>query len=108
MTRKTQKSGKIRDFEQGARIKASRGEPIEISPLSQAAGVTKEMTRDHQRPTCQRSFCAGLMQARGDCQYHLLLLAEPDPEIAHPTATKALSSLEIRYGSVQLIVIETE
>ncbi len=45
------KSGKIRDFEQGARIKAGRGEPIEISPLSQAAGVTKEMTRYHQRPT---------------------------------------------------------
>lgn len=61
-------------------------EPIEIRQSSQAAGVAKEMARDHQRPACQRPFCAGLLQARRDREHHLLLLAEPDPEIAHPTA----------------------
>ena len=61
-------------------------EPIEIGQSSQTAGIAKEMARDHQRPTCQWSFCAGLLQTRGDYQHHLLLLAEPDPEISHPTA----------------------
>lgn len=77
------------EFEILSRVHESQQEvrePIEIGQSSQAARVSKEMARDHQRSTCQRSFCAGLLQARGDCQHHLLLLAEPDPEIAHPTA----------------------
>lgn len=60
-------------------------EPIEIGQSSQAARVSKEMVRDHQRATCQWPFYAGLLQTLGDCEHHLLLLAEPDPEIAHPT-----------------------
>ena len=51
-------------------------EPIEIGQSSQAARVSKEMARDYQRSTCQRPFCAGLLQARGNREHHLLLLAE--------------------------------
>lgn len=77
------------EFEILSRVHESQQEvrePIEIGQSSQAARVSKEMARDHQRATCQWSFCAGLLQTRGDCEHHLLLLAEPDPEIAHPTA----------------------
>ena len=35
-------------------------EPIEIGQSSQVARVSKKMARDHQRSTCQRSFCAGI------------------------------------------------
>lgn len=53
MTRKAQNAGKIRNFKQGARITAESEWPIETSPSSQAAGIAKEMTRDHQGPALE-------------------------------------------------------
>ena len=56
MTRKTRNAGRIRDFEQGTRITAESEGPIETSSSSQAAGITKEMARNHQGPAYQQSI----------------------------------------------------
>lgn len=56
MTRKAQNAGKIRNFKQDARITAESKGPIETSPSSQAAGITKEIARNHQGPAYQQSM----------------------------------------------------
>ena len=77
-------------------------EPIEIGQSSQVARVSKEMARDHQRSTCQRSFCASLLQARGDCQHHLLLRLSCDAVSRDAVVSEVRTSLKLLAGSAVL------